>query len=124
MKNSLLLLLVSLLLVFIVTGCSKDEFIKSGTISCTQYEKILKYNDVIIIDVRNKDEYDSSHIENAINIPYEEIEEKIKDVNNINLDRPIIVYCKSGARSSKAYDSLKNLQYKHIYNLGAMNKCA
>ena len=122
MKKSLLLV-ASLLLVFIVTGCSKDEFINSGTISCTQYESVLTYNGVIIIDVRNKDEYDSGHIENAINIPYEEIEEKIKDVDNINLDSPIIVYCKSGVRSSKAYESLKKLQYKHIYNLGAMNKC-
>lgn len=119
----ILLLIVLFICLLGITGCSEDEFIRSGKISCTQKEKILKYENVKIIDVRAKEEYDERHLDNAINIPYENIVEEIKNDSSINKDTPIIVYCKSGARSEKAYNSLKDAGYNHIYNLGAITSC-
>ena len=79
-------------------------------------EKIMKENEHIIIDVRTKEEYDEEHIKDAINIPYDEINSE----SNIDKDKIIFVYCRSGNRSKQAYDELTKLGYK-VYDLGAIS---
>ena len=78
------------------------------------YKEIMKENDYVIIDVRTKEEYNESHIKDAINIPYDEIDENIE----IEKDKVIFVYCKSGNRSNQAYNTLTNLGYE-VYDLGS-----
>ena len=123
MKKILLMLICILLL---TSGCEnkKEETIKPGKINCSEKDKILGYDNVVLIDVRTKEEYDEKHLDKAINIPYENIVEEIKKLDNINNDTHIIVYCKSGARSTNAYNSLIDAGYKNIYNLGAMSNCS
>ena len=77
----------------------------------------------ILLDVRTIEEYNDGHLEGSINIPYNEIETRIKEISSINKDTKIIVYCKSGNRSSKAFDILKKLGYLNIYDLGSINSC-
>ena len=111
------------LVLFCLLLCGCNSLKGSGKIKCDDLKEIKGYNGTVIIDVRTNEEYNGIHIDNAINIPVEDFENEIKNHNNINLDTPIVVYCKSGARSSKAYDILKKLGYKHIYDLGAMGSC-
>jgi len=102
MKKIVLFLVMCLLLV----GCGKTKIQK--------YKGIMSENDYVIIDVRTKEEYDDGHLVDAINIPYDEIDETI----DINKEKIIFVYCKSGNRSKYAYEVLKNLGYT-TYDLGA-----
>ena len=71
----------------------------------------------IVVDVRYDYEYSEGHVVNSINIPYDTIN------SNINLDKnkTILVYCKSGKRSKIAYDKLKELNYD-VIDLGAYDK--
>ena len=85
-----------------------------GCTSTSDYKTLMENNDYVILDVRTKDEYDESHVIDAINIPYDEIDETIE----IDKDKLIFVYCKSGNRSSIAYNTLTNLGYE-VYDLGA-----
>ncbi len=110
-----------ILSLLIFTGCTSKE-IPTGKISCNQKEELLKQENIVIIDVRTKEEYKESHMENAINIPYDKLKEEINK-KDINKDTPIIVYCKSGARSNKAYNTLIEEGYKKVYDLGALSKC-
>ena len=71
---------------------------------------------VLYLDVRSRLEFSNSHIDNAINIDVDEIEENIKDLVP-NKDRTIIVYCQSGNRSKTASEKLIKLGYKNIYNM-------
>lgn len=73
-------------------------------------------NEYIIVDVRTKEEYEESHISGAINIPYDEI----TDNNTLDKDKIIFVYCRSGARSEIAFNTLTNLGYT-VYGLGAFS---
>ena len=114
------LMIISLI---ILTGCTNTSKIKTGKISCEQKDKLLQDSKTVIIDVRTKDEYKESHIKDAINIPYDKIKEKIKTKENIDKETPIIVYCKSGSRSNKAFNELINAGYKKVYDLGAISKC-
>ena len=71
------------------------------------------------MDVREKEEYEYEHIENALLIPLSTIGEnkpsQLKDVK-----KKIIIYCKSGVRSKKAAIKLLNLGYKNIYDMGGI----
>lgn len=122
--KKVLLIIITVFLVVSTLGCEDSKFIRSGKISCTQKEKIMNYENVRIIDVRTQEEYNERHLDNAINIPYESIVDKLKEDSSINKDTPIIVYCRSGNRSSQAYNSLKNDGYNYIYDLGSIESCA
>ena len=120
MKKIIILCIFCLLL----CACQNNSIKKSGKIKCNDINTILSYeNNPKLIDVRTKEEYEEYHLDNAINIPYDNIKEDIKNIENISLDTPIIVYCKSGARSNQAYSSLKSEGYKNVYDLGAMSNC-
>ena len=111
--------LITLLSIIILTGCTQ---IKTGKITCEQKDIVLQDKNTIIIDVRTKEEYKEYHMKDAINIPYEKIVETL-DQQKTDKETPIIVYCKSGTRSNKAFTSLKESGYKNIYDLGALSKC-
>lgn len=108
-------------ILFLMVGCGS---IKSGKISCAQKNVVLDYDDSILIDVRTSSEFESGHLENAINIPYDDIVNGVSKIDKINYDTPIIVYCKSGGRSNQAFESLKNAGYTNVYDLGAMSNCS
>lgn len=106
MKKIIVLLLSILLLV----GCNNKE--KESNI----LEEVLKENNYIIVDVRTKEEYDSSHVVGSINIPYDTIDEN----TDLDKSKTIIVYCRSGKRSSIASEILKKLGY-NVLDLGAFD---
>ena len=117
MKKLVLFLLISLLLV----GCSKYEprevrIFSDPVIDYDEIDSIIEGGNYIIVDVRTKEEYDESHVKGAINIPYDEIDEK----TNLDKTKTILVYCKSGNRSTKAFDTLTSLGY-NAYNMGAFS---
>ncbi|MEK7812900.1 MAG: rhodanese-like domain-containing protein [Candidatus Desantisbacteria bacterium] len=77
--------------------------------------------EVIILDVRTREEYVSGHIYGSVSIPLEELE---KRTGEIDRDRMIIVYCKSGCgRSLKACQILKDKRFERVKNMpGGMDE--
>ncbi|PRR79938.1 Coenzyme A disulfide reductase [Clostridium liquoris] len=67
-----------------------------------------------IIDVREKKEYELSHIIGAKNIPLSEIRQRI---NEIPKDEPVYLQCRSAQRSYNALMALKHLGYENVYNV-------
>lgn len=101
------IILISCLFLILLVGCSKE---KENDIS----KKSIVEEEYIVIDVRTKEEYDTGHVKGSINIPYDEIDESI----NLDKNKTILVYCRSGKRSHIAYETLKNLGYE-VIDLGA-----
>lgn len=132
-KNKLIL---SLVLIFSITGCNNNYEANIDTnklCNCNKIEnceckglyqtidyneaKDLIYNgNTFLIDVRSEIEYKNFHIKGAISIPLDEIE-NINYAKNINL----IVYCRSGSRSKTAALKLLDLGYVNVYDLGSMD---
>ena len=90
------------------------------TISSDEAKKMMDEDSaVIILDVRTKDEFDTGHIEGAILIPDDKIEEKAEEILT-DKSAVILVYCRSGRRSALASTSLAQLGYTNVYDFGGI----
>ena len=76
-------------------------------------------DEIIILDVRTEDEYNSGHISNAILIPNETITDKMPDLLP-DLDAEILIYCRSGNRSAQAAKKLIAIGYTKVYDFGGI----
>ena len=69
------------------------------------------------IDVRSAEEFNSGHLQNAVNIPHDQIIEGIKAVSS-DKNAPINLYCRSGRRAEVALNELKKAGYTNVTNHG------
>ncbi|MDY5210996.1 rhodanese-like domain-containing protein [Intestinibacter sp.] len=92
----------------------------SNNINHEEFQNIIKNNkNTLVLDVRTIEEFRSGHIPNAKNIPVQELSTKISNLDNYK-NNDIIVYCRSGVRSSKAADILNKNGFNKVYNLGGI----
>jgi rhodanese-related sulfurtransferase len=89
---------------------------KITEISPTEAAEKSKSGDGVIVDVREKDEWDEEHIPDAIHMSRGtielEIEEKVPDTNAM-----IICHCGGGGRSALAAESLQKMGYKNVRSM-------
>jgi phage shock protein E len=71
----------------------------------------------LLIDVRTPEEFASGHIEGAVNIPVEELSQRLGEVTH---ETPLVVYCRTGNRSATAAQILVNAGYGPVFNLGGI----
>jgi rhodanese-related sulfurtransferase len=64
--------------------------------------------------VRTSEEYKVGHIENSINIDYRSPKFK-EDVSNLYKEKIYLTYCRSGSRSAKSAEIMKELGFDNIY---------
>lgn len=67
-----------------------------------------------IIDVREANEYEKSHIIGAPNIPLSSLRDRLDEIPR---DKPVYLHCRSGQRSYNACVALKHLGFDNIYNV-------
>lgn len=81
-------------------------------------ERMDKEADVIILDVRTQEEYDSGHIKNAVCLPNEDI---LSEPDILpDKGRQILVYCRSGNRSKQAAQKLADMGYENVLEFGGI----
>lgn len=94
----------------------------TSKVTCVEMKNMLQDEDAILIDVRTTDEYKESHLDDAIHLDYQTIEKTIGSKVQ-NKDTKIIVYCRSGQRSAIARETLEQLGYTEVYDLGSIENC-
>jgi rhodanese-related sulfurtransferase len=72
----------------------------------------------VVIDVRERDEWHSGHIDGAVHVPLSQIGARLDD---IPVDAEVITVCRSGMRSSKAAGQLTSAGRKVANLAGGMN---
>lgn len=86
-------------------------------LSPAEFKKMLEeQEDVVLLDVRTDNEFNSGHIQDAKNVNYfaSNFRQKIKEMNQ---DKTYLVYCRSGGRSAKACNILCQEGMTKVYNL-------
>jgi rhodanese-related sulfurtransferase len=90
----------------------------------------LQAGDVLVVDVREADEFGQGHLQGAINIPRGILEGaadltyKYRDPRLCNArDQTILLYCQSGGRSAMAAWVLQQMGFEHVYNMAGGLEC-
>jgi rhodanese-related sulfurtransferase len=91
-----------------LTSIPSDYF---AITSVEQLKSLITDQQAVIVDVRESAEYQAGHIPNAINIPLRTIS---RNLNKIPKDRPVILYCSTGYRSSMGVMTLHLLNYENV----------
>ena len=127
MRKKIIVLFLILSTLFIL-GCTTlneeisskgQESVKVSKITSEEAKEEMNNSNVIILDVRTEDEYNSGHIENSVLIPVDDLENKAEELL-VNKEQKILVYCRSGNRSKKAADLLVEMGYTNVYDFGGI----
>lgn len=79
-----------------------------------ELEEKLNKNNIVILDVRETEEYSTAHIPGSVLIPLGQLEERYHELDD---NEEIYVICHSGARSNAACHILTDKGFKHVYNV-------
>ena len=82
--------------------------------------KKIKDGKIILVDVRTPEEYGSGHLKYSKNIDYKK-EDFNAQINKLDKNKPVYLYCRTGNRSGKSVDILKKLGFKNVYNIGGFD---
>ncbi len=110
MKKTLIVLF--LISSFVACKSQTKEVLRKVDV-VTFKEELSKKKDIQLIDVRTPEEYQEGYIENAILIDYfsEDFKTKIQELDK---EKPVYLYCRSGNRSGKASIILLDLGFTEI----------
>ena len=119
MKRIAFLLFALLLL---LTGCGGNSADGSyQQITQEEAKEMMDTQEVIILDVREQDEYDDGHSPDAVLLPVGTIDEDTAAEVISRKDSVVLVYCRSGNRSKTASSTLAELGYTNVYEFGGIN---
>jgi rhodanese-related sulfurtransferase len=82
-------------------------------------ENLDEDSEIVLLDVRTPGEYESGHIEDAVLLPLDQLNEKASEVIP-DQEKTYYVYCRSGNRSATAAQLLVDMGYENIYDLGGI----
>ena len=83
------------------------------------YDEMMASQEVVVVDVRTREEYDGGHIENAVLVPNESIGSEMPEALP-DKEATLLVYCRSGRRSKDAAEKLLALGYQNVYDFGGV----
>lgn len=93
---------------------------EEGSIDIETFKSIMAKNpqSIMLIDVRDKDEFKTGSLKTAVNIPVDELEAKIK---TLPTNKPVVFICGTGARSGESYYMVQDLRpgMKNVFYLDA-----
>ena len=120
MKKSKLILLF-FLVTFSMNFCSKNV----DVVSMNEFQDKILDQKTIVLDVRTEEEYYGplGHIEGAILIPINELENRLVELDEYR-DDTIYVVCRSGNRSGKATKILIDAGYINAINAGSIQEAS
>lgn len=115
---------LSVLTLLLVTSCqaqqvTEADFHKMLSNMYKETVPLIKSEEVkenyVILDTREKEEFDISHLPGAIWVGYDDFQEE--KIAAIAKDQPVLVYCSVGYRSERIGERLQKQGYAEVYNL-------
>ncbi len=78
--------------------------------------QLINHKNALILDVREKTEYEAGHILNSKHIPLGKLGERVGELGKYR-ERPVVVVCRSGQRSASACVFLGKKEFAQVFNL-------
>lgn len=115
MKRLSSILLLATLLIFSCSNLQSQS--TSYNLAATDFnEKIKQLPDAPIVDVRTPEEFENGHLQNALNIDWNNDDFNSK-ITLIDKSKPVFVYCLAGSRSAAAAEKMRKDGFKEVYEL-------
>jgi rhodanese-related sulfurtransferase len=129
-------LMLALFAVFVLAGCSAQPAPSASSapaeaapaadvanlardIDVKTAAALRESADVVILDVREQDEWDAGHIPGALFIPMGQVPDRLSEIPQ---DKTVIVQCRSGNRSNQVTTFLEEQGFTNVHNmLGGIN---
>ena len=130
MRQILLFAALAASLALLLSGCTLSKTKADTAEDMTDkaaYQKIsaeeaygmMASQEVVVVDVRTREEYDGGHIENAVLVPNESIGSEMTEALP-DKEATLLVYCRSGRRSKDSAQKLLKLGYQSVYDFGGV----
>ncbi len=107
------------ILFFVLISCGTQTNESAGKYlldANTFFETASDRPDLQLIDIRTPEEYQSGHLENALNINWYD-SDFMQQMAQLDASKPLYIYCRSGKRSAAAADKLSREGFE-VYDLG------
>lgn len=85
-----------------------------GEVSVGEAYGLMEEGGVLPLDVRTPEEFAGGHLEGAVNIPVDKLEARLDELPR---DQPLLVYSRTGNRSSRALDILRDAGFTQVYHM-------
>jgi rhodanese-related sulfurtransferase len=108
----------------LTTSCIETQTDREGIklVTAEEMQSILELEDVQLVDVRTPKEHSEIRIANSQNIDFQSPTFD-EDIEKLDKDKPVILYCKSGRRSAKCSRKMKDAGFTKVYDLeGGISK--
>jgi len=115
-NHSLLFVALLIIIVLLLQALFSDFTRKFKLISPVHAVSLINSEEAVVIDARNKGEFDKGHLSGAILIPLPDIKEHPEKLDKYK-DKSLVIYCQSGARSSEACQHLSKQGFDNVFNL-------
>ncbi len=122
-RHILLFGIVALALANSMTSFSQDLNsnldIRPGTMNITPGDAdalLQNGSGLVIIDIRTPQEYQSGHLEGALNIDYYS-DEFLDTLKSLDRNSTYIIYCRRGIRGGAALGMMRDMGFKDVYNI-------
>lgn len=95
----------------------RNEMQRGGrSVSAQQLVDMVNRQNAVVLDVRDKKEFDTGHIVDAINIPFSALDSRVDELKKYQ-DKPIIITCKMGQHSGSAGTLLRKHGFENVSRL-------
>ena len=106
----------TILLVVLIKTLITDLTQKGSNINTTEATQLINREDAIVIDIRDKGEFEGGHIINALNIPFNDIKTQADKLAKYK-EQPVIICCRSGLTAGSAISPVKAAGVERVYRL-------
>jgi|SRR5690554_1008347 len=111
-------IVLSLFLTLFFIGCKEKSTAREIRVISPQevHDAVFDSHKHQLIDVRTLEEFNEGHVQNAQNICVTDADFK-ENISKLDKNEPVYLYCRSGKRSAKASQILKEMGFKEIYDM-------
>lgn len=109
-------LLVGAFLLLLVLFIRNETRRGGRSVSPQQLVDMVNRDDAVVLDIRDRKEYQAGHIVEAVNVPYSNLESRIDELSK-HKEQPVVVVCKMGQNAGAAGTLLRKRGFTNVSRL-------
>lgn len=115
-NNLILVIGLAVILLLIIKTEVEAKMSPVSQLNVNDAVRLMNDDNIVVLDVREKNEFTGGHIRDAIHIPLGSLSKRISELDKYK-SKQILAVCRSGSRSNSACRTLSKQGFEHVSNL-------